>query len=67
MKNKEIDNSEKESNITDSYTTSFNQPETDFLLNTNNIQHGSWNYSENISNSNNDQNKINHETINFTF
>lgn len=57
----------KEVEIKGTYTTSFDQSETVFLVRETNVNHGSWNYSENINQESKEDGKIKHETINFTF
>ena len=57
----------KEIEVNGTYTTSFDQSETVFLVRETNVNHGSWNYSENINKESKEDGKIKHETINFTF
>lgn len=67
MKTKKESTRKKEVEIKDSYTTFFDQSESVFLVRESNVNHGTWNYSENINSESKEDNRIKHETVNFSF
>lgn len=67
MKTKKESTQKKEVETKYSYTTFFDQSESVFIVRESNLNHGSWNYSENINSESKDENRIKHETVNFTF
>lgn len=67
MKIKKESTQKKEVENKGSYTTFFDQSESVFIVRESNLNHGSWNYSDNTNSESEDENRIKHETVNFTF